>query len=206
MVARILILYLYLQISPFPNVSIVESLELPCLETATQLILDLAGDPNEVNIQWSSQDGNIVSGSTGTMPQVEGLGYYFVNVQNLSSGCIIEDSILVSNNQDVPSAAVLNLMDETCLGSTNGMAQISSVEGGASPYLYTLNNVQSNPEGIFNDLQPGVYDLNITDAEGCAFDTSFTIEPGIDLQLELPPLLELAERHCRYYTRDYKCN
>ncbi len=177
----------------FPSFTLAELEELPCLETETQLSLELDGDPNEVTIQWSSASGNILAGGTTTMPEVEGLGYYQVSVQNISNGCISLDSILVSNNQNIPNALQLNVMDETCLGLADGSAQITGIEGGNAPYIYTLNATESNSVGIFNNLEPGIYDLNITDVAGCTLDTSFIIDAGIDLQLELPPFLELRE-------------
>ncbi|MEM8908882.1 MAG: gliding motility-associated C-terminal domain-containing protein [Bacteroidota bacterium] len=176
-----------------PVIALAETLELACLETTTELSMELPGDPSEFELLWTSLTGNVLNGATSTTAQIAGLGYYTVTVQDSNNGCETLDSILVTNNQNVPTATQLQLMGETCQDFENGSARIETVEGGQGPYTYTLNDTQSNTVGSFNDLPPGSYDLNIVDALGCSLDTSFIIQPGVDLQLELPPIVEIEQ-------------
>ena len=64
------------------------------------------------------------------------------------------------------------------------------MDGGIAPYTYVLDNGLSS-SGVFTELAPANYTLSVTDANGCTIDTSFVIEAGLDLDLQLPPTLEL---------------
>lgn len=74
----------------------------------------------------------------------------------------------------------------------NGLATITNISGGTGPYVFTLNGVTSS-DGFFGELPVGEYNLNISDANGCELDTSFSILPGLDLSLSLPPSLSIGE-------------
>jgi hypothetical protein len=75
---------------------------------------------------------------------------------------------------DVPTQANLNLNPATC-SESNGSMSISSVVGGTPQYIYNIGgNSSTNPN--FNNLAPGVYNLQITDANTCTHNQPFTIE------------------------------
>jgi hypothetical protein len=61
----------------------------------------------------------------------------------------------------------------TCHGDTTGAIDISPY-GGTPPYSFNWNNDQIFTEDLIN-LGSGDYFLNLADANGCAFDTVFTI-------------------------------
>jgi PKD repeat protein len=75
---------------------------------------------------------------------------------------------------DVPTQANLNLNPATC-SETNGSLSIINIVGGTPLYIYNIGgNDSTNPN--FNNLAPGVYNLQITDANICIYNQSFTIE------------------------------
>jgi PKD repeat protein len=75
---------------------------------------------------------------------------------------------------DVPTQANLNLNPATC-SESNGSLSISNVVGGTPQYIYNIGgNDSTNPN--FNNLAPGVYNLQITDANTCIYNQPFTIE------------------------------
>ena len=58
----------------------------------------------------------------------------------------------------------------TCFGANNGVISISNPAGGYGTYEYTVDGgVNWSTSGIFNNLQPGTYDVRIRDAAhtGC---------------------------------------
>ncbi len=170
-----------------------DNIDLPCDETSTSLNLNIQGGATSTNVSWSTDDGTILSGANSLTPSVNGVGYYFVNIQDIESGCSIIDSVLVSNNPDVPEIALLDVGNESCINFQNGSLNIGEIFGGEPPYSYTLNGQSTSTSSDFYDLSPGFYSLNIFDANGCEMDTSFTVEPGIDLELNLPAVIELMQ-------------
>ncbi|MFT3700884.1 MAG: gliding motility-associated C-terminal domain-containing protein [Agriterribacter sp.] len=63
---------------------------------------------------------------------------------------------------------------------TSGIPASIQVEatGAAPPLTYQLNNGVSNTTGVFDHLAKGDYTIHITSNEGCATDTTITIEEG----------------------------
>jgi len=75
---------------------------------------------------------------------------------------------------DVPTQASLNLNPATC-SESNGSMSISNVVGGTPQYIFNIGgNDSTNPN--FNNLAPGVYNLQVTDANTCTYNQAFTIE------------------------------
>ena len=113
---------------------------------------------------------------------------YFLNgqevsasVNNLSEGeysivvvdeDLCEEQMTVSIfNQDGPEVSLS--VDHTSCGSQNGRIEIDA-DGGKQPYTYYLNGEESeDPE--FNNLEPGRYDLQVLDQNGCNSINSITI-------------------------------
>jgi len=85
------------------------------------------------------------------------------------------------------------ISDENCLGATNGAINIQGIEGGAAPYNYSLSNGSQNTTGDFSNLTPGIYNLEIADDNGCSFDTTFTIDPGVVLEIDVPEMITVIQ-------------
>ena len=172
-----------------------EDVMLPCLETSALLNYEILSPLSEVDISWTTTEGQIITGANSTNPEINGTGIYYVSVENNISGCTITDSLLVSNNPNVPEAVSVQVNDEACLDAENGNINIQGVDGGQGPYTYTLDNNLMNTSGNFSDLSPGFYSLYIEDSNGCSTDTSFIINPGVELEVEVPEIIELIENH-----------
>jgi PKD repeat protein len=98
--------------------------------------------------------------------------HYTVRIWNTDScSKVLPVKVLV---YDVPTQANLNLNPATC-SESNGSLSISNVVGGTPQYIYNIGgNDSTNPN--FNNLAPGVYNLQITDANTCTYNQAFTIE------------------------------
>jgi len=98
--------------------------------------------------------------------------HYTVRIWNTDScSKVLPVKVLV---RDVPTQANLNLNPATC-SESNGSMSISNVVGGTPQYIYNIGgNNSTNP--YFNNLAPGVYNLQITDANTCTYNQAFTIE------------------------------
>jgi PKD repeat protein len=98
--------------------------------------------------------------------------HYTVRIWNTDScSKVLPVKVLV---YDVPTQANLNLNPATC-SESNGSLSISNVVGGTPQYVYNIGgNSSTNPN--FNNLAPGVYNLQITDANTCTYNQAFTID------------------------------
>ncbi len=62
-------------------------------------------------------------------------------------------------------------------------------EPGITPYTYTLNGQSSNTTGVFEDMEPGDYHIEITTAGGCYKDTMITV-PALNPE---PPAIQIQK-------------
>ncbi|MEL6635514.1 MAG: gliding motility-associated C-terminal domain-containing protein [Bacteroidota bacterium] len=175
--------------APLSNAT--EDVFLACAETQTTLNLELISSPADLQIEWTTTEGSILSGADGTSPEVDGTGYYYVRILDELNGCEKIDSLEVTNNPDIPELVTLQVDPERCLGENNGRLVIPEVSGGEAPYTFELLGQSTNTFGSFSNLDPGEYDLVITDRNGCRLDTNVVIGEGVDLELILPQILEL---------------
>ncbi|MBL0340554.1 MAG: gliding motility-associated C-terminal domain-containing protein [Bacteroidetes bacterium] len=104
-------------------------------------------------------------------------GIYSIMVQD-SNGCMIADSALIL---DAPAPIVHSLtgIGASCNGLSNGILTLST-NGGTLPLQFSINNgVSFQTSNIFNNLAQGVYDVMVTDANGCSAAATGTIlEPA----------------------------
>ena len=77
-----------------------------------------------------------------------------------------------------------NGFEITCNGADDGSIDLS-VSGGTSPYVYswtkTGDALYSSSSQDISDLSPGTYQVNVTDANGCSSDQTFTISEPDEL-------------------------
>ncbi len=114
-------------------------------------------------------------------------GTYVVTVTD-AIGCSAKDSLVLAVD---PSALIVSLavINPLCPGDL-GVFTLRNVTGGQGPFTLTLNNtIQrfNNPPLTVRNLNPGTFALNITNASGCGFDTTITIQSPRNLSLELGP-------------------
>jgi gliding motility-associated-like protein len=96
------------------------------------------------------------------------------NTNTVGNDFAIDDMLLVS--LDDPLDATYSLIDLYCPQSLNGFVAIYPL-GGVPPYVYTITRpgfVASNTLGTFEDLEPGIYQVEVTDDVGDKI--SFTLE------------------------------
>lgn len=169
-----------------PNVDIETPDELDCTTIQVGLDATVAG-PGSFTYQWSTTNGNIVSGANSLSPTVSQAGTYDLLVTNTSNGCTTLESAPVTSNDDTPNAADIQERAVSCFGDTNGSASIGAITGGTPPYVYSLDNQPFVPNTVFTSLAPGVHSLVIQDVNGCEYETSFEILEPEELIVNLGP-------------------
>ncbi len=113
--------------------------ELNC--AVSELNLSGVGSSTGANFayNWTTADGNIISGETGLFPLVDAPGTYTLYVSNAVSGCVDSVEVLVSENVQPPQISIASPEVLTC-----AVEQIS-LDAGAS---------SSGPEFVYSWLSP----------------------------------------------------
>jgi len=160
--------------------------------THTEVLLDGIGSSgNNLQFVWTNVIGEIIS--MQTLVLVSTAGSYVLQLTNSNSGCSSTDSVEVFIDQNELGFVSVIVIDEQCDGENNGSIEVTGISEGIPPYAFSLNGSGNDSTGQFNNLVPGEYNLQITDANGCTLDTFFTIHPGIHLELEIPEIIQLSE-------------
>ncbi|MBN2610083.1 MAG: SprB repeat-containing protein [Bacteroidales bacterium] len=90
-------------------------------------------------------------------------GIYTVKIK--AGDCIVTRSFKVKE-PPLLQLAIDNLKSVTCPGGADG--EISShAQGGTPPYIFTLMDSLTNPEGVFRNLYAGVYSISVKDFQKC---------------------------------------
>lgn len=137
------------------------------------------GDP--YILSWTGPDG--FTSSATTISNLEP-GIYDVTITD-AGGCPFSDSFTILE----PAAIVITIDSEndvTCFGADNGAIAIT-ISGGIIPYSYTWtkDTLPFATTEDLADLQPGAYEVSVSDANNCGPVTAiFTITE--------PPVLALA--------------
>ena len=101
--------------------------------------------------------------------------YYFTATD--ANNCLYEDSV------EITEPAVLEILSanktdvSTCNGESTGSITVTA-QGGTGIITYTLNPgaIQSNTNGIFENLPAGTYTVDVDDENGCGPITTASLE------------------------------
>jgi PKD repeat protein len=148
--------------------------------------------PSSCNIN----DGTVLinaSGGTGNFTYtLNGISQQVPLFTQLPAGVYLAVAIDSLGCSDTALAVVQSLsglnVNAQVQGASCGIANgvvTANASGGTAPYQYALNQtVQQN--GVFQNLEPGIYSLVVTDANGCSFNSQVLVlgYPQIILHLE----------------------
>ena len=122
---------------------------------------------------------------TNTSGLFEGLaaGTYPIEVTD-ANGCTIATNFVLTE-PTVLSVVVSQNDPISCSGASDG-GVVLIAEGGTAPFTYELNG-ETNDSGMFSDLAPGSYAVQVTDANGCVTTSEVMIfdVPVIEFGVEV---------------------
>ncbi len=154
------------------NASISSTAALCFSQNSGSITVAPTGGTSPYNYLWNN------GGTTSTLSNV-GSGTYSVIVTD-ANGCTTSKSGVITQ----PAAALsisLSTNNIGCYGAASGSI-VATPSGGTSPYSYSWSNGAST-QGISN-LTPASYTVTVTDANGCATNSSSSIsQPAAALQL-----------------------
>lgn len=141
-----------------------------------QATLFVEGANNSYTYDWGNQSGQSATNLAA--------GVYAVTVTDIV-GCSFVAEVEVGSPTDLLSSYFTEDVD--CYGQNNGMIGIE-IEGGSSPYEYTLYPVDDNQaDNVFENLGQGVYEVVVEDSKGC----SYSFE-NININEPAPLLVDLG--------------
>lgn len=143
-----------------------------------QASANITGGLEPYEISWSGPNGFTASEATITDLIA---GTYTVTV-NDSAGCTATESVEIID--PLPISISFESFDANCNTSPDGSVT-TTISGGTEPYLFAWigPNGFTSTEQNLTDLLPGVYDLNVTDVNGC--ESSGTVEVQFILEISV---------------------
>lgn len=172
-----------------PSTSILEPDTLTCLVTAQNLTVVYQSPNPNVTFQWTTTNGQIISGANSPDPLIGQPGTYTFVLTDPSTGCTATDQVVVEQNVSVPVVVIPDPGMLTCtISSLDLQASPVNYPGGLS-YTWLTSNGTINGPSTGSTVQvssPGVYNLVWTVPEnGCTGSTSISISEDI-----LPPIAD----------------
>jgi len=141
-----------------------------------------SSEGSEFVYSWSTSDGMIVGATDGRDIQASDIGTYQLVIRNTENGCVDSTTAVLERADNELSGIEVDYRHPQCNGDVNGVIEITPI-GGEDPITYTLVGVDENNTGVFNNLGPGVYTIEVTDTYGC-------IETA-EVELIDPPVITL---------------
>ncbi len=128
---------------------------------------------------WTTTNGNIVSGSTSSTPEVNKAGVYVFTITNSINGCVTSKNVTVVEDKVSPKANAGGDFEAGCFDKPVDLDGSGSNGKGALTFNWTTSNGEIvagattvNPSII----KPGLYTLLITDnSNGCTSEDNIEV-------------------------------
>jgi gliding motility-associated-like protein len=156
----------------------------------TTILVSTTTPPTDISANITATQCNENTGIISLATTTGGISPYTYSIDNglYSTGQVFDSlaqgsytiSVLDANNCSYqepftvpvfagPTLIQVNLTNPNC-GLDNGALVINGTLGGTSPYEYTVNGTIIQNQEPLLELGVGVYDLNVIDANGCAYN------------------------------------
>jgi gliding motility-associated-like protein len=107
---------------------------LTCLVTSVELPANRSGQGQNFSFEWTTTDGNIVSGSDQLRPFVDQPGAYELTVINTATACRATLPVTVTQDITPPTVA---LGDDFDLGCEDVPVNLTAIASGPAPFSYS---------------------------------------------------------------------
>ena len=179
----------------------------PCFEESVSLDAFIQVATAEYSIDWSTVDGNIVSGNSSINPEISSDGLYIITVENEMNGCVAQDEIRVEKEQPYPIDIDNN---QPPCHDDPGSITITSVSLASGPFIYSIDGGDSfSPESNFQYLNAGSYEVVVQDLNGCwseIKDVELINPVKLNVDTEVEIFIEQGEVCQLYTTVNYSLN
>lgn len=142
--------------------------------------------------QWF-YNGASLGGATGLELTATEAGVYTLVVTDQANGCTASSDVSVTLDPSAPVDFAVEFDPPTCQGDKDGSVWVSMVDGGMSPYMYSLNGQPFSALNNFQALGAGSYEVSLEDANGCLLTRLVDLPDGNHVTLDLGPDLRIEE-------------
>lgn len=170
--------------------------QLTCAITSLSLDGSASSQGVDFTYQWTTVNGNIVSGGNTLAPMVNEPGTYILTVTNLLNACETSSSVIVSENVTPPTAEAGTQATITCINIMVSLNGGASSQGPNFTYAWstTGGNIVSGANTLAPQVdQPGAYTLLVTNtSNGCTASDATTVllnQTPPTVLLQTPPVL-----------------
>ncbi|MEQ1746991.1 MAG: gliding motility-associated C-terminal domain-containing protein, partial [Saprospiraceae bacterium] len=129
--------------------------------------------------EWTTTNGNIVSGQLTLNPIVNQVGTYTLTVSNIENGCTATTTVSVISQQTFPTANAGSAQTITCAVQQLNLDGNASSQGQQYTYVWTTQNGNIvSGQNTLNPLvnAPGTYNLSVVNTQtGCTATASVTV-------------------------------
>ncbi|MDD7888067.1 T9SS type B sorting domain-containing protein [Flavivirga sp. 57AJ16] len=161
--------------------------------------------PFSCSVTNASQPGTITvttTAGTGTAPyqySFNGSGYSATNTFDVTDngsdqtinysvrdaqGCVFNDAVVITALNPPTSGSIIG-NPITCTATTSTVTVTEAAGTGVAPLTYEITapaaSATSNGTGVFAGLAPDTYTFRVTDADGCYYEETYTVDPVINI-------------------------
>ena len=162
-----------------PNVEAGTTMELNCNNENLLIVGSTSNVSTDLIYEWTTADGNIISGNNDLTIDVDSEGTYQLMITNTGTGCVSTDEVVITSNFTIPTA------DAGATDELNCTQIIATLDGNGSSlganYIYQWTTSNGNIATGDNTLNPeinmpGDYQILVTDLiNGCTSAESVLI-------------------------------
>lgn len=180
--------------SSLDSVLITQDIVLPTVDAGNTAILNCeltaytltasASMGNEFNYNWSTTDGNIVSGNTDIQATIDAPGTYVLTVNNTNNQCSNTDMVTITQDIAMPLAEAGQGSELSCTDTQIGLDASASDSGNNISYSWTTDNgniISGDDTTMPSVNAPGVYTITVLNTtNGCSTSDDVTITQNIN--------------------------
>ena len=153
--------------------------------TLGEINLLIDGGVAPYTFSWNGPNGfSDIQVQNGTSHSITGLNdpgdYTLILGDASSNNCALQYDFNLNEPDDLVVTAIEN--NPLCFGASNGSIEYN-VNGGVTPYLYSLNSNPTQTDNIFYNLSIGNYNAVIQDFNGCEVTFSSILNQPDDLAI-----------------------
>lgn len=153
---------------------------LPCSPKKGTLSGSADIDLSDASSEWTNNAGNVLASNFADVEILEA-GTYFFTVTSTLNGCSGSDEVVVGETSlgEVQISSVV----PDCPGDTNGEILLDVTNINNPPVDIIFDGVNVGSQTDFIGLEPGTYDIEISDGFNCSLDSSFVLSSANDFSL-----------------------
>lgn len=173
--------------SDAPVVSIANPGQLTCALPAIQLNALGSSQGLDFSYNWTTANGNIVTGANTLTPTVNAPGTYNLVITNNNNSCTASGMVSVTQASTV-SAVISATTDVSCAGGSDGSATVTADGSGTLTYEWATGATTPTVTG----LMAGTYPVTVSDENNCTAVVTANIGQPAELTLDATATHETA--------------